>query len=45
MRNERHFNANAFKEDFSSLPLNIVYGLGSSDDMVDVMNSFIDIKE
>ena len=45
IRNERHFNANAFKEDFSSLPLNIVYGLGSSDDMVDVMNSFIDIKE
>jgi hypothetical protein len=41
IRNERHFNANAFKEDFSSLPLNIVYGLESPDDMVDVMNSLI----
>ena len=41
IRNEKNLNEHAFQEDFSSLPLNMVYGLDCADDMVDAMNSLI----
>ena len=31
----------AFKQDFSSLALNVIYGLESPEDMVDALNSLV----
>ena len=41
LRNEKELDENAFKEDFSLLPLDEVYGLESPDDMVDALNSLM----
>ena len=41
LRNEKELDENAFKEDLSLLPLDVVYGLESPDDMVDVLNSIM----
>ena len=41
LRNERELDENAFKEDFSILPLDLVYGLESADDMVNALNSLM----
>ena len=41
LRNERELDENAFKEYFSLLPLDEVYGLESPDDMVDALNSLM----
>ena len=41
LRNEKELDENAFKEDFSLLPLDVVYGLESPDDMVDALNSLM----
>ena len=41
IRNEKNLSECAFQEDFSSLPLDVVYGLECVDDMVDAMNSLI----
>ena len=41
IRIDKDFDENAFREDFSSLPLNIVYGLDSPDDMVHAMNTLM----
>ena len=41
LRNEKELDKNAFKENFSLLPLDVVYGLESPDDMVDALNSLI----
>ena len=41
IRNEKNLSERAFQEDFSSLPLDVVYGLDCADDMVDAMNSLI----
>ena len=41
LRNEKELDENAFKEDFSLLPLDVVYGLESLDDMVDALNSLM----
>ena len=38
LRNEKELDENAFKEDFPLLPLDVVYGLESLDDMVDALN-------
>ena len=40
-RNEKELDENTFKEDFSLLPLDVVYGLESPDDMVDALNSLM----
>ena len=39
--NEKELDENAFKEDFSLLSLDVVYGLESPDDMVDALNSLM----
>ena len=39
--NEKELDENAFKEDFSVLPLDVVYGLESPDDIVDALNSLM----
>ena len=41
LRNEKELDEKAFKEDFSVLPLDVVYGLESPDDMVDALNSLM----
>ena len=41
LRNEKELDENAFKEDFSLLLLEVVYGLESPDDMVDALNSLM----
>ena len=41
LRNEKELDENAFKEDFSLLLLDVVYGLESPDDMVDALNSLM----
>ena len=41
LENEKELDENAFKEDFSLLPLDVVYGLESPDDMVDALNSLM----
>ena len=41
LQNEKELDENAFKEDFSLLPLDVVYGLESPDDMVDALNSLM----
>ena len=41
IRIEKNLDESAFREDFSSVPLNVVYGLDSPDDMVDVMSTLI----
>ena len=41
LRNEKELDENAFKEDLSLLPLEVVYGLESPDGMVDVLNSLM----
>ena len=41
IRIDKNFDENAFREDFSSVPLNIVYGLDSPDDMVHAMNTLM----
>ena len=41
LHNEKELDENAFKEDFSLLPLDVVYGLESPDDMVDALNSLM----
>ena len=41
IRNEKQLDMLLFKQDFLSLPLNVIYGLKSPDDMVDALNSFV----
>ena len=41
IRIDKNFDENFFREDFSSVPLNIVYGLDSLDDMVHAMNTLM----
>ena len=41
LRNEKELDENAFKEDFSLLHLDVVYGLESPDHMVDALNSLM----
>ena len=41
LQNEKELDENAFKEDFSLLPLDVVYGLESPDDTVDALNSLM----
>ena len=41
IRNEKELDENAFKEDFSLLPLDVVYGLELPDDMVHALNSLM----
>ncbi len=41
IRIEKNLDESAFREDFSSVPLNVVYGLDSPDDMVDVMSTLM----
>ena len=41
IRNEKNLNLQSYKEEFSALPLNIVYGLGCPDDMVTTLNSLV----
>ena len=41
IRNEKQLDMQAFKQDFSSLALNVIYGLESPDDMVDALNSLL----
>ena len=39
--NMKNFDENAYQQDFSTLPLSVVYGLESIDDRVSVLNSLI----
>lgn len=39
IRQEESLDEDAFKEDFSSLPLHVIYGLECPDDMVDSINT------
>ena len=39
--NMKNFEENAYQQDFSTLPLSVVYGLESIDDKVSVLNSLI----
>ena len=39
--NEKQLDMQAFKQDFLSLPLNVIYGLESLYDMVDALNSLV----
>ena len=41
IRNEECFDEKAFKQNFSTLPLIIVYAVESSDEMVDLLNTLI----
>ena len=41
IRIDKNFDENAFREDYSSVPLNIVYGLDLPDDMVHAMNTLM----
>ena len=41
IRNEKQLDMQAFKQDFSSLALNVIYGLESPEDMVDALNSLV----
>lgn len=41
IRNMKNFEENAYQQDFSTLPLSVVYGLESIDDKVSVLNSLI----
>ena len=41
IRFDKNLNERVFKEDFSSLPYDVIYGLESPDDMVDTMNTLI----
>ena len=38
IRNEKNLNLKSFSEDFSTLPLNVIYGLESPDDMIESLN-------
>ena len=40
-RKEKSFNINSFKQDFSTLPLQTIYGMESPDDMVGILNSLV----
>ena len=40
-RIEKQFDMQAFKQNFSSLALNVIYGLESPDDLVDALNSLV----
>ena len=37
----KNFEENAYQQDFSTLPLSVIYGLESIDDKVSVLNSLI----
>ena len=39
IRNEKTLDTQAFQSDFNTLPLEVVYGMESPDDMVDAMNT------
>ena len=39
--NEKQLDMRAFKQDFSSPALNVIYGLESPDDMVHALNSLV----
>ena len=41
IRNEKQLDMQAFKQDFSSVAFNVIYGLESPDDMVDALNSLV----
>ena len=41
IRNEKRFDEKPFMQDFSTLPLNIVYAVESPDEMVDLLNTLI----
>ena len=41
IRVEKNLDDRVFKEDFLYLPLDVIYGLESPDDMVDTMNTLI----
>ena len=41
IRNEKHFSEAAFVEDFSQLPLEVVYALEDSNDQISVLNNLI----
>ena len=41
IRNEKQLDMQAFKQDFSSLHLNVIYGLESPDDLVDLLYSLV----
>ena len=41
IRNEKQLDMQVFKQNFLSLPLNVIYGLKSPEDMVDALNSFV----
>ncbi len=41
IRSERKMNLSAFKQDFSALPLQVIYGVESPDDMVQSLNSLV----
>ncbi len=41
IRIEKNLDESAFREDFSSVPLNVVYGLDSPDNIVDVMSTLM----
>ena len=41
LRNEKYFNPNAYKSDFQTLPLNLVYSFDNPDDQISVLNKLI----